>query len=224
MKREKEYLADSLADIAHQLRTPLTSAHLLLSLLEDSPQEGRRRELLREVKGLFAQMDWLLEGLLKLSRLDAGIVVFGQEDVEVAALVEAAAQPLRIPMELHGIELRILAPEGMQIQGDAGWTAEAVRNILKNCMESVGSGGFIEICCQDTALFAEIAIHDSGRGFRQEELPGLFDRFCRGKNAPAGGYGIGLALCKTILTRQGGTVTARNHPQGGALFTIRFPR
>lgn len=224
LKREKKHLADSLADIAHQLRTPLTSANLILSLLEKGPEERERRKLLREAEELFAQMDWLLNSLLKLSRLDAGIVEFQREKIEVGNLLETALSPLLIPMELHDITLRKNLPERVWIWGDPGWLAEAFRNILKNCMESVGDGGEIEVSCADTLLYVEITIHDSGVGFGREELSHVFDRFYRGKKENASGYGIGLSLSKTIIVRQGGTITAKNHPEGGALFAIRFSK
>lgn len=224
LKKEKENLADSLADIAHQLRTPLTSVNLILSLLENNPEETERRELLQETEELLAQMDWLITSLLKLSRLDAGIVVFRSGPVDVRGLVDTALRPLLIPMELHNIALRADVPEGIEIQGDSDWLAEAIRNILKNCMESAGDQGRIEIACEDNLLYTELTIRDNGAGFEEKELRSLFDRFYRGKNSRAAGYGIGLALCKTIITRQGGTVTAENHPQGGAVFIIRFPK
>ena len=224
LKKEKEHLADSLADIAHQLRTPLTSVNLILSLLENNPDEKERRALIRETKELFDQMDWLLTSLLKLSRLDAGMVVFQSERIDGNTLISAALRPLLIPMELHNVAVQTDVPKGIIIQGDSGWLSEAIQNILKNCMESAGDNGKIEIVCRDNPLFTEISIHDSGAGFEKEDLPRLFDRFYRGKNAGATGYGIGLALCRMILTRQGGTVTAKNHPRGGALFAIRFPK
>ncbi|WP_027626309.1 sensor histidine kinase [Clostridium lundense] len=224
LKKEKEHLADSLADIAHQLRTPLTSVNLILSLLENNPDENERKALIRETKELFVQMDWLLTSLLKLSRLDAGIVVFQSEQIDVNTLICAAFRPFLIPMELHDIDLQIDVPKGIIIHGDSGWLSEAIQNILKNCIESAGEKGKIEIVCADNPLFTDIAIHDSGAGFEKEDLPYLFDRFHRGKNANATGYGIGLALCKMIITRQGGTITAKNHPQGGAIFSIRFPK
>lgn len=224
LKKEKGHLADSLADIAHQLRTPLTSANLILSLLKAGPGESGRKELLRDMESLFRQMDRLIDSLLKLSRLDAGIVVFRSEPVEVAGLIQASARPLLIPMELHEVVLKTQVPEGISIKGDSDWLAEAIQNILKNCMESAGDGGCIEVACEDTLLYTEITIHDSGPGFGKEDLHHVFDRFYRGRDAKATGYGIGLALCRTIITRQGGTVTARNHPRGGALFLIRFPK
>ncbi|MBW9159485.1 sensor histidine kinase [Clostridium tagluense] len=224
LKKEKEHLASSLADIAHQLRTPLTSVNLILSLLENNPGENQRKAFVRETKELFVQMDWLLTSLLKLSRLDAGIVVFKSEQIDVNNLICTALRPFLIPMELHDIVLQIDVPKMIIIQGDSGWLSEAIQNILKNCMESAGENGKIEIVCTDNPLFTEIAIHDSGAGFEKEDLSCLFDRFYRGKNPNATGYGIGLSLCKMIITRQGGTITAKNHPQGGAIFAIRFPK
>jgi K+-sensing histidine kinase KdpD len=224
LKKEKEHLADSLADIAHQLRTPLTSANIILSLLANNHNENERKAFVRETEELLVRMDWLITSLLKLSRLDAGIVVFQSEQIDVNSLICAALRPLQIPLELHDIGLQIDAPKGLMIQGDSGWLSEAIQNILKNCMESAGENAKIEIVCTDNPLFTEIAIHDSGAGFEKEDLPCLFDRFYRGKNSNATGYGIGLALCKMIITRQGGTITAKNHPQGGAMFAIRFPK
>ncbi len=152
LKKEKEHLADSLADIAHQLRTPLTSVNLILSLLENNPDENERKALIRETKELFDQMDWLLTSLLKLSRLDAGIVVFQSEQIDVSTLISAALHPFLIPMELHDIALQIDVPKGIMIQGDSGWLSEAIQNILKNCMESAGENGKIEIACEDNPL------------------------------------------------------------------------
>ncbi|AWI03605.1 sensor histidine kinase [Clostridium drakei] len=224
LKKEKQHLADSLADIAHQLRTPLTSVNLILSLLENNPDENERKSLIRETKELFVQMDWLLTSLLKLSRLDAGIVVFQSKQIDVNNLICTALRPFLIQMDLHNITLQTDVPKELMIQGDLGWLSEAIQNIVKNCIESAGNNGKIDITCKDNPLFTEIAIHDSGVGFKKEDLPCLFERFYRGKNSGATGYGIGLALCKMIITRQGGMITAKNHPQGGAIFSIRFPK
>lgn len=222
LRREKEQLADSLADIAHQLRTPLTSANLILSLLEKNPDETGQKELLLETKELYAQMEWLINSLLKLSRLDAGVVEFRIGQMKVRSLVQEALRPLLLSMELHNITLRADIPDDIEIRGDQGWLSEAVRNILKNCMESAGDNGRLKILCEDNPLFTELTVHDSGPGIPADELPFLFERFYRGKNSDTAGYGIGLALCRTIIMRQGGTICAKNHPDGGAVFTIRF--
>jgi signal transduction histidine kinase len=193
-------------------------------LLENNPDENERKELIRETKELFVQMDWLLTSLLKLSRMDAGIVLFRSEEIDVNTLISTALHQFLIRMELHNIALQIDVPKGIILHGDSGWLSEVIQNIIKNCIESAGDNGKIEITCTDNPLFTEITIHDSGAGFEKEDLPSLFDRFYRGKNAGATGYGIGLALCKMIITRQGGIITAKNHPQGGAIFSIRFPK
>ncbi len=224
LQKEKEHLADSLADIAHQLRTPLTSVNLILSLLEGNPEEDRRRELFMELEDLLVRVDGLITSLLKLSRLDAGIIVFQKEPVEVKELIDAALRPLRIPMDLHDVTVRTEIPDDACMEGDPDWLAQAVQNILKNCMESAGDHGAVEILCEDTPLFTGIRIHDSGPGFEEDELHRLFERFYRGKDTKTSGYGIGLALSKSIITGQGGTVSARNHPEGGAVFLIRFPK
>ncbi|UZT08690.1 MULTISPECIES: sensor histidine kinase [Clostridium] len=224
LKKEKEHLADSLADIAHQLRTPLTSVNLILSLLENSNDENELKKFKREAEELLLQMDWLITSLLKISRLDAGIVVFKSEEIDVNKLISTALRPFLISIELHNIDLQIHVEKGSVIHGDSGWLSEALQNIFKNCIESVGDNGRLQITCENNQLFTEIVIHDSGDGFKKEDLPYLFKRFYRGKNTDATGYGIGLALCRMIITRQGGTITAKNHMQGGAVFSIHFPK
>jgi signal transduction histidine kinase len=224
LKKEKNHLADSLADVAHQLKTPLTSVNLILSLLQNNPDKDQRKLLLREMEELLVRMDWLITTLLKLSRLDAGIIVFQHDPIDVNTLIHAAAHPFLIQMELHQIDLQISAADGLIIHGDFNWLTQALQNILKNCLESTGETGKLQINGTDNPLFTEIVIRDSGNGFKEEDLPCIFDRFYQGKKQNAGGYGIGLSLCQMIITGHGGTITAKNHPQGGAVFIIRFPK
>ena len=162
--------------------------------------------------------------LLKISKIDAGTAVFAKERVDAEALVEKALEPLSIPMELREQAVVREMEDRAGFTGDAAWTVEALGNILKNCMEQAGENGSLLLSCKDTLLYTELEIRDSGPGFSTEDLPHLFERFYRGKSANPDGYGIGLSLCRTIIVQQGGTITARNHPQGGAVFTIRFPK
>lgn len=224
LKREKEHLASSLADIAHQLRTPLTSANLVLSLLKNNPDRNTCKALLRETGELYIHMDWLVSSLLKMSRLDAGIVEFTCAPADLGKLISETIRPFQIQMELHGIMVNADIPEGAMVQCDYRWLLEAAQNIIKNCIENITDNGIIKITAEDNVLYTEIKFHDSGSGFKKEDLPHLFDRFYRGRDASTAGYGIGLALCKTIITRQGGTITAKNHPEGGAVFIIRFQK
>lgn len=228
LQKEKEHLAEAMADIAHQLRTPLTSANLILSLLEDSEDKKEQRILLRELEDLLVRMDWLITSLLKLARLDAGIIVFAREEIDLEELMQAALQPLSILLDLHNIAVREKGLAHVKVYGDFAWLSEAFRNVLKNCMENTGDNGQIEISCEDTVLFAKIFIRDYGEGIAAEDLPHVFERFYQGKkqgkNRGMAGYGIGLALCKKIIAGQEGTIIAKNHPQGGAVFVIRLPK
>ncbi len=222
LRREKTHLADSLADIAHQLRTPLTSVNMVLSFLESCENITERKELLREVDSLLGRMDSLLTTLLKLSRLDAGVIELRPEQVPVSALIENALHPLQIPMELREVAVQVSIPQNAKLTVDPTWFSEALQNILKNCMESVGRQGLIEIDCEDNLLYTTITIRDNGKGFRDADISHLFERFYRGQQPKATGFGIGLALAKTIIVRHGGLITASNHPAGGALFTMKF--
>ncbi len=222
LKREKEHLADSLADIAHQLRTPLTSVNMVLTFLETADDINERRALLREADSLLRRMDSLLTVLLKLARLDAGVIELKIEQTDLQSVIENALLPLEIPMELLGVDVRKNIQKNVSVMADGIWLSEALQNILKNCMDSAGENGTIEIDCEDTLLYTLITIHDSGNGFRSEDIPYLFERFYRGKHSKSTGFGIGLALSKTIIDRHGGIVAAGNHPAGGALFTIKF--
>ncbi len=223
LEKDKIHLADSLADIAHQLRTPLTSVNILLSLIADCPDERQRRAYVREAEELLVRMDWLLTALLKLSKLDAGVIVFQSAPVTLTELLNSALRPLTLALELHDITVETDLPPDALLTTDQQWLAEALQNILKNCLENAGDGGRITIIGTDTPLYTQLTIHDSGPGFAPQDIPRLFDRFYQGQKASTG-YGIGLSLSKMIITRQNGTITAANHPQGGALFTIRFPK
>ena len=220
LTRDKRFLADSLADISHQLRTPLTTMNLSLGLLRNDPPPAEREELLRELSVLLDRTEWLVEALLKLSRLDAGMVPFKPEACTAGDLFTRSAEPLLIPMELKDQTLTTDG-EGTALLIDPAWTAEAIGNILKNCMEHTPSGGSIRLAAQDNPLYAELVIGDNGTGFAEEDVPHLFERFYKGKNASQNSYGIGLALAQKIIAAQGGSITAANG-KDGACFTIRF--
>ena len=160
LMNDKVYLADSIADISHQIRTPLTSINLLVQFLsEPNLTDERRQQLTHELYGLLSRIDWLITTLLKISKLDAGTVQFKQEKVTMATLINKSCAPLLVPIELRGQELAINA-EGDFI-GDVSWTCEAIGNIVKNCMEHTPEGGKIEIETTDNALYTEILIKDN---------------------------------------------------------------
>lgn len=224
LKAEKEQLTASLSDISHQLRTPLTSMFVMTELLCDSTLgDEQRRQFMARLRTQLERLQWLVESLLKLSKLDAGAAQFTTADIPTQTLLERACEPLQIPAELRGIALQV-EPDGLPVHCDPNWTAEALLNLLKNCVEHTPSGGTVRVTARTNPLYTEFTVSDTGPGFAPEDLPHLFTRFYRGKNAADGGVGIGLAMARGIARAQGGTLTAENARGGGALFTMRLPR
>ena len=222
LAEEKGRLADAIADIFHQIRTPLTSIHLALSLIgeAETPEEEKKR-LLREVKRSLDRIRFLTESLLTISRIDAGKLVFHREELPVRSVLEKAAEPHRIAMEIRDQEFVLDAGEET-VFCDPAWTAEAISNLIRNAVDHTPAGGKICVKAEETALYVAVTVSDSGPGFREEEIPHLFERFYKGKDASPGSVGIGLALCREILAAEDGAVTAENAPEGGARFTVRM--
>lgn len=221
VKADKVYLADSLADISHQLRTPLTAMNLTTTMLR-SPDltDDKRMELTAELRNLLNRTDWLVETLLKLSKLDAGTVKLAKDTVSVPELISRSAAPIAIPMDLRNLQLVVNCKDEC-FTGDPIWSAEALGNILKNCMEHTPEGGMITVTAQENALFTQIEVEDTGSGFDAKDIPHLFERFYKGSNASQNSYGIGLALARTVITAQNGTIQAMNG-RAGAKFVIKF--
>ncbi|MNC44298.1 Globin-coupled histidine kinase [compost metagenome] len=163
-----------------------------------------------------------MDSLLTLSRLEAGALVFGCEPVNLYAMLSRAAEP--IGMMLKRNRQRLLLPDESElcIMGDMEWTAEAFLNLLKNCCQHTPEEGTISVSCSQNPLYTEICVEDSGRGFDNAELPHIFKRFYKGKTASKDNVGIGLALAKSIIEKQGGTIRADNNPAGGARFSVKF--
>ncbi len=221
LQDDKIYLADSLADISHQIRTPLTSINLLVNFLsEPNISDDRRIQLTHELYGLLSRIDWLITALLKISKLDAGTVQFKKEQISLDELIRKSTSPILVPMELREQTLQVEA-DG-DFRGDISWTCEAITNIVKNCMEHTPDGGKISIVASENALYSEVVITDNGSGIAKEDLPHIFERFYKGANSDKNSFGIGLALARMIITVQNGTVKAENNVPNGAKFTIRF--
>ena len=218
--QERQTLADNLADIAHQIKTPLTSMRLLTELLC-----GRTPEDALCLERLHTQMErleTLVSTILTLSRLDAGAVQLRCENVLLYDIVLRAAEPIDAQLCHMGIDLKMDVPQDISLPLDAMWTAEALLNVLKNCAEHTPSGGKITICASQNPIYTILSITDSGAGFAREDLPHLFERFYRGKQSKTDGIGIGLALTKAILHIQNAEIHANRARTGGAQFIIQF--
>lgn len=223
LERDKAYLSSSLADISHQLRTPLTSIRLLLpDLIREDTENDQRRDSFREIGRLLNRIEWLVTALLKISRLESGTVSFKKDTVAVHDLISQALEPLAVPLDLKGLSVHLSVEAAARYEGDFHWSVEAFSNLLKNCMEHTPEGGNLTVEASENPLYTEILISDDGPGFAPEDLPHLFERFYKGKDSKAGNAGIGLALSRMIINRQNGNLTAENLPNQGARFRIRF--
>ena len=224
----KNDFAENLSNIAHQIKTPITAISLSLQTLSAMPMKKEyEKDRMEQIKKQLNRLIHLEESLLVLSRLDAGTLMFQKEDVDVFTLLVLAADNLQELFTDSGTFIDIPESGEMAVTADLNWTMEAVINVMKNCMEH-NAGGTVHCSYGQNPLYTEILIWDEGEGFAKEDIPHLFKRFYRGKNADAGcnicgsGIGIGLALSKEIIEHQNGTIRAKNLPNGGACFEIRF--
>ncbi|HIY61911.1 MAG TPA: HAMP domain-containing histidine kinase [Candidatus Mediterraneibacter stercoripullorum] len=220
---DKEALADSLADISHQIRTPLTTLNLMTArMMREGDDPEQRKRILREMNRMLERIEWLITALLKMSKLDAGAIRLEPTDISMEGFLKKVMEPFEIQMDLRDQRCRIEGAEGMTFTADEAWTLEAVRNVVKNSLEYTPDGEALEISCEDNPLYTEISVCDSGPGIAPEDLPHLFERFYKGKNAGSSSFGIGLALAQSIMSRQNGVIRAENRRQGGSRFRIRF--
>lgn len=224
LEADKRYLSEAMADISHQLRSPLTAGQLILSLLkEPDMEEPRKRELLQELSHILSHMGWLVETLLKMAKMDANMAYLKHEPVLVKELLRKVLEPLLIQMELRNQKLHMEGiTDSAQFIGDFAWSCEAVFNVIKNCMEHITQGGNIWIVCRQTPLYLELLVEDDGAGFCNGDIPHLFERFYKGQNATSQSIGIGLALTRMILSEENATIKAENCTGKGARFIIRF--
>ncbi len=223
LHEDKAKLTNVISDISHQLKTPLTSMMVMADLLsEKNLNDEKRTEFTRNLRVQLDRMEWLVSSLLKLSKIDAGTISFKKEKVVVEHLVQTAVQPLLVPMDIKMQNLSIKGDESAEFLGDIKWTSEALINIIKNCVEHSEEGGEIKIQFSENALFTEITISDNGKGIAKEDLPYIFKRFYKGKNASDDSVGIGLAMAHSIITSQQGDIEVQSLPGVGTTFHIKF--
>lgn len=238
LERESASLADSLADISHQLKTPMTSMSIMCELMKTRVRESSNIDeddaryllgKLRSVQLLQERVRWLVSVLLKLARIDAGVVKLATQQVDAAVVVKETAESLAIPFDLANVELVLNLEDGSSYIGDAAWSREAILNVMKNCMEHAGEGGCVEVSVSHDALACRICIQDTGPGISPEDLPHVFERFYRGEDSgeatatDPSGVGIGLSLAQSLVSAQGGAIKASNaRDRDGAVLGARF--
>jgi signal transduction histidine kinase len=223
LQEDKIKLMDAISDISHQLKTPLTSMMVMADLLSNpNINPSKREEFTRNIGAQLERMDWLVSSLLKLSKIDAGTVQFKKDRISVHMLIEKAVAPILIPMDIKEQTLKVTGEESVAYRGDFNWSAEAIINILKNCVEHTGEGGEISISFSENALFTELMIKDNGKGIPKDDLPYIFKRFYKGKYASEDSVGIGLAMAHSIIRKQNGDIQVTSKPGNGTCFQIKF--
>lgn len=221
LKNDKLYLADSIADISHQLKTPLTSMMVMCELLENEENPDKRQEFVAVINNQLSKMKWLITNILKISKLDADATEFKRDEVSISKVLDDSLKPFALTAELKNIVIQNGANDFV-FNGDESWTVEAVSNIVKNCLEHTNDGGKIIIASDSTNLYNKLTISDNGCGIAEEDLPHIFERFYHGKNSSKDSVGIGLALAKTVFEKENASVIVESEQGRGSVFEIRF--
>jgi signal transduction histidine kinase len=223
LQEDKMKLTNAISDISHQLKTPLTSMSVMADLLSDSKlNEAKRAEFTRNIRVQLERMEWLVSSLLKLSKIDAGTIRFKTEQVLVRQIIQKAVETVLIPMDIKEQTLIVNGQDHVSFLGDFNWTVEALINILKNGVEHTPNGGEISILFSENVLFTEILIQDNGKGISRKDLPYIFKRFYKGKNAGEDSVGIGLAMANSIIKSQNGSLEVSSEEGKGTRFQIKF--
>ncbi|MYL62280.1 sensor histidine kinase [Bacillus hwajinpoensis] len=223
LQEDKVKLTNAISDISHQLKTPLTSMLVMVDLVSDpNLDEEKRVEFTTNIRVQLERIEWLVSSLLKLSKIDAGTIAFKKESISPRQVIQKAVESILIPVDIKQQNLSISGDDAATFVGDVNWTSEALLNILKNCVEHTGEGGTISLSYSDNPLYTEIIISDNGNGIPKEDLPYIFKRFYRGKNAGGDSVGIGLAMAYSIITSQNGDIEVTSKQGTGTEFTIKF--
>lgn len=222
-QNEKEYLADMLANISHQIKTPLTSMGIMVDLLKTPELSDEAR--IRYVSNIERQterMTWLIKSLLTLSQIDASLIRINRKTVNLKELLCEVTEPFELMAELKGVEIKTEVDGGIELECDRRWMAEALSNIVKNGLEHTGVGGTVRIYGEKNNFSVNIYIRDDGEGLEQEELGHIFERFYKGKNSSDNSVGIGLALSKQLIMLQNGVISAKSENGAGMEFHIEM--
>ena len=223
-KDDKLRLKDSLSDISHQLKTPLTSINIMLDNILDNPNmdEDTKEKFIQSIKREVTNISNLATEILKLSKFDANVVRFENKEVLVKDIIKKAISNVEMMAEIKNVEIKVVFHDNVKLVCDLNWQVEAIINILKNCIEHSSENSFINIEVIDNKIYKEIIIKDSGEGIDKKDLLHIFERFYKGKNSSKDSVGIGLALAKKIVEMNNGSISVNSVKGKGTIFTIRY--
>lgn len=222
---KNKYMADMLSNISHQIKTPLTAITIMTDVLKgDNIDEYERRKCIVNITKQTDHITWLVQTLLALAELDAGVLVMKKEQVRLDKLIGEITDSLALLADVKDVELRTSVGSEIILECDNRWTKEALLNIIKNCLEHTGEGGRVSISASLSNLVTEIRIRDNGEGISEDDIPYIFRRFFHGDNRTADSNGIGLALSKQLIMVQNGMIDVTSKVGEGTEFIIRFYR
>ena len=221
---EQEKIKELVSDISHQTKTPIANMLLYSQLLQEQAPEGECRQLADEICRQSEKLDFLIQSLVKISRLETGTFQFSVSKQDICDVVNAAAGQVLPEAEQKQIQI-CYEPESCMAKFDSKWTQEALFNILDNAVKYSPNNSVVRIDVRVFEMFVCIGVRDSGRGILEEELPLVFGRFYRGQNVrEERGVGIGLYLSRQIVEGQGGYIQAESEIGRGSVFKIFLPR
>ncbi len=220
---DKITLKENLANISHQLKTPLTSISILVdNLCDEEVDKKTELEFLNDIKRQVDNINYLVIVLLKLSRFDANVITFKKDDINVKKLILECMKNLDVIREVKNINIHVSGANDVEFIGDYKWESEAISNIIKNAIEHTLNGKFIYISFKDKSLYTEIIIEDEGLGMSEKEKNRIFERFYKGSSTNSNNFGIGLSLAKEIITKDNGKIIVKSEVNKGTKFIIRY--
>ena len=227
VQRQRESIQRLLSDISHQTKTPLANLRLYSSLLMEEELTPRQREQAQVIFQQSEKLSFLIETLVKLSRLETDVLAVTPKLQPLAPLLERAASQAKAAAEQKGIALQLHLQQQAEMKAlyDLRWTAEALGNLLDNAVKYTPPGGCIQVSATQYELFCRIDVRDNGIGIAEEEQAQIFGRFYRGRQVrEQEGLGIGLYLAREIAQKQGGYLKLSSRPGQGSTFSLYLPR
>lgn len=223
-KKDKLKLKDSLSDISHQLKTPLTSINIMLDNILDNPDmdSNTKEKFIQNIKREITNISSLVGEILKLSKFDASVIKFEEEQVSINDIVKSAISNVEMMAELKNINIEGTNQDNIKLVCDAKWQIEAITNILKNCIEHSKDDSTIMVDIDSNKIYKQITIKDNGEGIDEKDLPHIFERFYKGKNSSKDSVGIGLALAKTIIEKDNGSIKVDSKKGKQTIFIIKY--
>lgn len=221
--KDKINLKKSLEDISHQLKTPLTSILVILdNLIDDEDMDKEiRQDFIRDIKREVSSINFLVQSILKLSKFDSNTIKFIKENRLLKDIVNESVKNVSMLCDLKNVDIEVNGESKAKVNCDFMWEVEAVTNIIKNCVEHSNNGSKITVNYEQNNVYSSIIIQDFAGGIDKEDLPHIFERFYKGKNASQDSVGIGLALAKTIIENDNGNINVETD-NIGTKFIIKY--